>query len=77
MKSTTFDRTTDKTWCPFVFEMFSKHLNGNKKEIEEKEKVCKDMGGQPQSLNLKKVYITGKRGFKMDIFTTRMCFGKF
>ena len=35
------------------------------------------MGGQPQSLNLKKVYITGKRGFKMDIFTTRMCFGRF
>ena len=34
-------------------------------------------GGQPQSLHLKKSLYTVKRGFNMDFFNTRMCFGKF
>ena len=50
--------------------MFSKHLNGNKKEIEEKEKVCERQwdsktryGGSTPKLTFKKVYITVEKGF--------------
>ena len=38
-------------------------------------KIFPKEGGRPQKLHLKKCLYTVKRGFKINFFNTRMCFG--